>query len=151
MKVRVEFDQASADRMLRSFSALGEAGLLAGQRVFAEAAANIVREARMLVPDDPETPFRLGSTIRALKARITKGRGGAKRVEVTVLAGGAPLKKFMRKGGTPAWAIVQHEDLTIRHTKGQAKFLEKPVNKHVESLVSVLEEEFDREFAKHAG
>lgn len=154
MKVRVELDRLAAEAMFRDMEALGDAAIEPAQDVLSAFADGVVLEAKREVPDDPETPFRLGETIRRLKARATRARGGAKRVEVTVVAGGRRLLKYLRKRRVPeqslsAWVLRQHEDMRLRHAKGRAKFLERPFFNRARGALRGLESAMDRAVRRH--
>jgi len=87
-------------------------------------------QARALTPDDPKTPGLLKDSVTIIRP-ITKDRkitGGLK-------AGGTLLERRIGKRGYSAWAIVQHEDLTLHHPHGgQAKFIEIPFMQGVTAL-----------------
>lgn len=154
MKVRIEVDQSAAAAMFRDMDALGEAAYAPAQDVLSSFADGVVAEAKREVPDDPATPFRLGATIRRLKAKVTRTRGGAKRIEVTVVAGGRRLLRYLRDRRVPteslsAWVLRQHEDLRLRHSKGRAKFLERPFFERSPGALRGLESAIDRAVKRH--
>lgn len=108
------------DRLQR----LGQTGADIGLRVLGDAAKEIVAAAKPLAPVDPEDGGQLRDSIRVTKP--TRTRAG--RISAGVVAGGAPLRKVLGKRKANVYAVVQHEDLTLKHTTGRAKFLEIPTN-----------------------
>lgn len=142
MKVRVDVE--GVDDVLASLRKLEGGGLEAARGVFAELAPGVVARAKALTPDDPETADSLlRDSVRSLKARITKGRGGEKRVEVTFVAGGSKTAP-LAPGRVNVVALVQHEDLTLKHARGQAKFLERPVLAATAGIPAALEAALDK-------
>lgn len=101
--------------------ALGRGGSEAAKRVLLRKADKIVAMAEPLTPVDPEDGGELRASVR--RTRGTIRRDGT--VIVTVLAGGAALKA---DNGKPSiYPVIQHEDLTLHHTTGGPKFIERPV------------------------
>lgn len=82
----------------------------------------IVRRAGPLVPDDPQTSGLLKDTLRAYASRSRTRH----RVMGGVVAGGKLLEQRLGKRKYSAWALTQHEDLTLRHTRGGPKYIERP-------------------------
>lgn len=94
--------------------------------VLVKVGSRIVRRAKPLTPDDPETQGALRESVRLHSALISAGKT-PKTISMTVMAGGEPLEKRMKGHLYRAWALVQHEDTTLRHPNGgQAKFIEQP-------------------------
>lgn len=118
--MEVSGTQDILDRLQR----LGQTGADIGLRVLGDAAKEIVAAAKPLAPVDPEDGGQLRDSIRVTKP--TRTRAG--RISAGVVAGGAPLRKVLGKRKANVYALVQHEDLTLKHTTGRAKFLEIPTN-----------------------
>lgn len=93
----------------------------AGKRVLTAAAKRVYAKSQALVPVDREDGGQLKASGKVNQARAAKRTG---RVTASVIYGGARLA--LLTGDNPIYAIVQHEDLTLKHDQGQAKFLEKP-------------------------
>jgi hypothetical protein len=86
----------------------------------------------------------LRRSIRESKPTITKSG----RVSAGVVAGGTPLERLASESGRKIpglYAIVQHEDLTIKHKSGGAKFLEKPFMAEAQRVPDELVRELERE------
>lgn len=133
------------DEVLASLGRIGDQAPEAVRGVFAATASRVVPQAKAMTPDDPETgEAHLRNSVRALKARVTKGRNGGKRVEVTFVAGGAALKPIIKGRAVNVVALVQHEDLTLQHTTGGAKFLERPVLAAAADLPDAIQNAVDR-------
>lgn len=98
----------------------------AGARAFAASQAD--------VPVDEKDGGQLKASGRFYKARVSKRSG---RVTATIGYGGARLAK-LAPGDNPIYAIVQHEDLAIRHQHGSAKYLERPATREKQGLLSAL-------------
>ncbi len=131
--------------VLRSMQRLGKAGREAGRRVLVAKAQQIVDEAKPLTPDDPETQGALRDSVRLSQSRVSTTRGN---ITVSVIAGGAPLEAHLGKRKVNASAVIQHEDLTLHHTSGGPKFIEKPFLKIAPTVPDALLEEIDREEAR---
>ena len=96
--------------------------------------------ARRLTPDDPKTPGLLKESVSIILpgTRNRQITGGIK-------AGGSVLEARMGKRGYSAWAIVQHDDLTLHHPAGgQAKFLEIPFMRGVAEIPDLILDAMDR-------
>jgi hypothetical protein len=59
------------------------------------------------------------------------------------VAGGKKLEQRLGKRKANVSAIVQHEDLTLKHTRGQAKFLERPGNQVAPSIPDAIMAKLD--------
>lgn len=138
MRVRVEV--SGQDEILNSLQRLGLAGQDIGLRVLGDAAKEIAAAAKPLAPVDPEDGGQLRDSIRTTKP--TRTRAG--RISAGVVAGGAPLNKVMGKRKANVYAVVQHEDLTLHHATGGAKFLERPFNAIAPKVPDRLQAEIDR-------
>jgi hypothetical protein len=42
-----------------------------------------------------------------------------------------------------AWSLVQHEDLTLKHRRGNAKFMERPLMAAAGRVPDIVEEAFE--------
>lgn len=108
----------------------------AGVSVLNSAAQSVFAKSQALVPVAPEDGGQLKASGRSYKARVSKRSG---RVYATITYGGARLAALI-KGLSPIYVIVQHEDLSLKHTHGAAKFLEKPFLEEKESVFAGLRE-----------
>lgn len=126
-----------ADEMLAEIARLGDVGLVAARDAMSAKANEIKRKALPLVPDDPETQGLLAETLRVYAPRTSSLKPG-KTIYAGVVAGGKKLEKRLGKRKYSAWAMVQHEDLTIKHTKGGAKYLERPGNDVAPSIPAAI-------------
>lgn len=134
--------------VIDSMRRLGKAGPEAAMRVLEAKAQTVAARARELCPDDPDTPGTdLADTIRATKA--TRSKGGM--ISAAVIAGGARLRKRLGKRAYNIIAVVQHEDTTLKHTRGQAKFVEQPYLQVVPTVAGDLQEALDQEASRVAG
>jgi hypothetical protein len=138
--IRVEIE--GADDMLAEIERLGHVGLVAARDAMAGKAQQIKAKALPLVPDDPESPGLLKDTLRVYAPRTASLKPG-KTIFVGVVAGGRKLEKAMGKRKANVSAIVQHEDLTLKHRKGQAKFLERPGNDVAPSIPDAIMAKLD--------
>lgn len=101
--------------------------------------AKRVAEMKALAPDDRDTPFaRLRDAIKAKGVVISRSR---RAIYASIVTDSAYLSRHIydsyrgKRGrqsrpewaGT-AWALVAHEDITLKHNHGQAKFMEQPFN-----------------------
>lgn len=111
--------------VLSDLQALGKRGEEIGLRVLGDGAKEILSASRPLVPVEPEDGGQLRDSGRTTKPTRTS----AGRISAGVVYGGAPLKRFLGHRKANVYAVVQHEDLTLKHTHGQAKFLEIPANR----------------------
>jgi len=146
LKIRVEGTDLAG--VIANMRALGKAGPEAGARVLGQLAQDVAAKARLLCPDDPTTPeANLRDTIRATKA--TRGQSGM--ISAAVIAGGARLNKLKGGKGWNIIAIVQHEDVTLKHAHGQAKFVEQPFLQAVPSVGPAIQEALDQEAQRVVG
>lgn len=146
MSIRIKV-QVEGDRELRAaLRRLGPAGVPAAKRVFARFTGRVVPRARSLAPVEPEDGGALRDSVRETRPTLTsKGV-----VSVAVVAGGTPLagKVAATHHTYNVYATVQHEDLTLKHSHGQAKFVEIPVMQEAPLVPNELLEELDREARK---
>jgi len=68
---------------------------------------------------------------------------------VELVAGGTPL--LAATVGGDDYAYVVHEDLTLKHTTGQGKFLEIPFTQEAPKTQGELERELDVEAKRATG
>lgn len=142
MRTRVE---VSGDKeMLAGIQRLGQSGVDMGLLVLGDAAKEVVRLAKPLTPVDPEDGGQLRDSVRVTKP--TRTRAG--RISAGMVAGGAPLRRVMGKRKANVYAVVQHEDLTLKHTTGGPKFLERPVNAIAPKVPDRLRAEMDKANAR---
>lgn len=131
------------DDLAKMLGDLGREGGEAAKRVLIRKADKILAAARPLVPDDPLTSGNdLKSSLRRTRGSIMKNGD----VIITVIAGGAPLEAALAaKGhkGANVYAIVQHEDLTLKHQHGGPKYLERPVYQIAPEIPTDLQAEID--------
>lgn len=107
---------------------------------FTETAEKAVAIARPLTPTEPDGGF-LRDSLRA--GRTIEQRDGS--ISSSLIAGGDVLK------GSPAlegrrvnvYALVQHEDTTLRHDDGGAKFAEKGALQAATGLEEAVAGDFD--------
>jgi hypothetical protein len=139
MKVRVEAsgDQAVLDDLRR----LGPAGQAAAKAVLGAVTAALVPKVQAVTPVDPEDGGQLRASVRATRPTLTS-RGV---VSAGIQAGGAPLKGVP---GGDIYAVVQHEDVTLHHTQGGPKYVERPFFAAMPTVPDLLREALDREVAK---
>ncbi len=125
------------DSMLSEIERLGTVGLVAARDAMTAKAQEIKAKAIPLVPDDPESPGLLKDTLRVYAPRTANLKPG-KTIFAGVVAGGKKLEAKLGKRAYSAWALVQHEDLTLKHKRGQAKFLERPGNQVAPSIPDAI-------------
>jgi hypothetical protein len=117
---------------------IGPKANAAAERIADQKADRIVERAKRLCPDDPETG---GTDLRESIRRSKLANKGGK-VSVLLQAGGEMLASLPSERGKKspgAYAIVVHEDMTMRHPHGgQAKFLEQPYLEEQDSAASEL-------------
>jgi hypothetical protein len=127
-KFRVEV--SGFDELLEDMARFGDEGLVA------------IRDTMT------ESPGLLKDTLRVYAPR-TKSLKGGKNINCGVVIGGKALEKALGKRAYSAWAIVQHEDLTLKHKRGQAKFLERPGNQVAARVPDALQAALDNLAEKH--
>lgn len=122
--MRVRVDVSGADDVIAQLKGMGPKGIDVAKRVLGNVTARIVPRAKAITPVEPEDGGDLRDSVRATKP--TRTRTGL--VSAGVVAGGAPLRRSLEREGHTmnVYAVVQHEDLTLQHTVGQAKFIERP-------------------------
>jgi len=132
---RVTVDDRELSQLLGK---LGRAGSEAAKAGMLKVADKIVARAKTLSPVDPEDGGDLRDSIRRTRGTISKKNGN---VVVSVLAGGAALKGAIGGRKYNIYAVLQHEDLTLKHSVGQAKFLERPFFDLAPSAPSAIQDE----------
>lgn len=130
------------EAVMASLRRLGKAGERAAKAVLKEKTQEIVKLAR------PETPIEEdGGALRDSErtTRPTMTRSG--QISAGVVAGGAPLRGTAELAGRKAnvYAVVQHEDLTLKHTTGGPKFLERPFLQVAPTVPDALMDAMDKE------
>lgn len=125
----------------------------AAKAVFQRFVDRVVPQARALTPDDPATygADRAVDLKRSVRGRVTVRKTGI--VTATVSAGGDPLLAILRMrhrknpDAALAYALVQHDDPTLRHSSGQANFIGQPFIAEAQSIGDDL----DKEIMSRAG
>jgi hypothetical protein len=135
-------DIEGLDEMLNEIDRLGEVGMVAARDAMTAKAQEIKAKAAPLVPDDPESPGLLKDTLRVYAPRTSSLKRG-KTIFAGVVIGGKKLEAKLGKRAYSAWALVQHEDLTLKHKRGQAKFLERPGNQVAPSIPDAIMAKLD--------
>lgn len=130
------------DEMLAEIGRLGQVGLVAARDAMTAKAQQIKAKAQPLIPDDPESPGLLKDTIRVYAPRTANLKPG-RTIYCGVVVGGSRLQRVKGKRDYIAWPIIQHEDLTLKHTHGQAKFLERPGNDIAPSIPAAIMAKLD--------
>jgi hypothetical protein len=118
MVSQVRVTVSGSDEVRAALGRLGKAGALVAKDVIKRTTTRMVAMAKPLTPDDPETQGELRDTVRIVTpsaSRTGKATGG-------IQAGPTNLGKR----GYSASALIQHEDLTLHHTSGGPKYLERP-------------------------
>lgn len=96
----------------------------------------MANEAKAITPDDPETQGALRDSVRIINPVISRTAG---RITGGIMAGGKALEARLGGHRYSAWALVQHEDLTLAHPHGgEAKYLEKPFFRHIDEVPGVI-------------
>jgi len=144
LRVRIQID---GDReLMNALQRMGKAGLPAAKKVLKAFTDRVVPQAKAITPVEPEDGGALRDSVRATRPTLTS-RGV---LSVGVLAGGAPLagKVAATHHHYNVYAVVQHEDLTLRHTDGESKFIEKPFVREAARVPGELLEALDDEVKK---
>lgn len=148
MKVTVKIE--NAEEVERSIRELGDRGVAAAKRVLKEKTEGIAARARPLTPVDKVDGGQLRASVRATRPTMT--RGGV--ISAGVMAGGPPLARLPEEAGKAfpgLYAIVVHEDMTLKHSDGQAKFLELPFFHEAPTVPGALMDELDQVAREVAG
>lgn len=131
MKIRVE---ATGQReVMESLSRMGKAGTECAKVVLKRFAERILAKARPLVPVDDVD----GGDLRD-SGRLTRPTATKNAVSAGVMFGGLNVR------GGAIYPIKQHEDLTLKHRHGQAKFLEQPFFQEAPGVPDALMAELDK-------
>lgn len=140
MRVVVKIE--GQEQAIASIKRLGPQGDEAGKRAFGRVCAKVVPQAKAIAPVEDEDGGALRDSIRQTKP--TKTRAG--RISAGVVAGGAPLRRLASERGRAlpgSYGSIQHEDLTLKHSSGEPKFLEKAFFRNVDQAPALLLEEMD--------
>lgn len=135
---RVTVDDRGVSELLGK---LGRAGSEAAKSAMVRVSDKVVARAKTLCPVEPEDGGDLRDSIRRTRGTISKKNGN---VVVTILVGGAPLKKALGARKYNIYAVLQHEDLTLHHSVGQAKFLEQPFFQYAPDAPGEILSELDK-------
>ena len=109
---------SGSDEVRAALGKLGKAGAEVAKGVIKEVTTRMVGMAKPMTPDDPKTQGELRDSVRIVTptaSRTGKATGG-------IQAGPTALGKRHYS----ASALVQHEDMTLKHTSGGPKYLERP-------------------------
>lgn len=145
MKVRVEV--IGADALRAELRALGPLGKEAARAVFADELPRWLPEMRANTPVEPEDGGQLRDSIRTSRPTVTK----AGRVSAGIVAGGSPLRRVLGNRKANVYAVIQHEDGSLKHSVGGPKFVEKTFFRRAPGIPEKLMAALDREAKKHAG
>lgn len=140
MKVVVKVE--GVEEVMASLGRIGKAGDEAAKRAFGRICQRVVPKAKALAPVDDEAGGDLRDSIRTTKPTKTS----AGRISAGVVAGGAPLRRLASERGHAlpgTYGSIQHEDLTLKHKTGQAKFVEIPFMQEVVKAPEELTAELD--------
>lgn len=123
MRIRIECS-AGVREIIDSLRKYGENVDDICKRVLKEAAEDGVKIARPLTPVEPEDGGQLRDSLRSGRAiRIKSGT-----ISCAIIAGGKAVEDWVRSHGGHkynVYAVVQHEDLSLQHTTGGPKFVER--------------------------
>lgn len=136
--MRVRLDVTGDREMVRDLLRLGPAGEKVGKRVLKDVSEKVAKLAQADAPVDEVDGGQLQATVRA--TRPTKTSGGI--LSAGVLAGGPPLRSE-RRGFI--YAVIQHEDVTLKHTRGRAKFVEIHVYAVAPTIPDLVRQGLDEE------
>lgn len=141
-RVRIEVDVPSLQSVLGSMLKMGKEGKEQIRVVLKEVTGKMVPEAKALTPDDPETAGLLRDSVRILTPQISRTTG---KISAGIIVGGKALEARLKGHAYSAWAITQHEDLTLKHPHGgEPKFLEKPFYRHIDEVPDAILEALDK-------
>lgn len=141
-KTKVEVE--GMDDVIKSLRGLDKESKEPIRSALKELTKKMVAQAKPLTPDDPETAGALRESVRIASPLISRTTG---RISAGIVAGGKALEKRLGKRAYSAWALVQHEDLTLKHESGQGKYLEIPFMAHVGKVPQVVREAMDAALA----
>ena len=123
MKVVVKIE--GVEDVVASLRRIGKAGEDGAKAALGRVCTRVVPKAKALTPVEAVDGGALRDSIRTTKPTKTS----AGRISAGVVAGGAPLRRLASERGRALpgqYGSIIHEDLTLKHTSGQAKFLEIP-------------------------
>ncbi len=121
MTVRVKVAFANAEEVRQTFLKLGEGAVMATARGLYRAANEIMTDSKQHY-----VPFRFG-TLRS------SGYVALPKVDKTKV-----VQHLGYGGAASAYALVQHERLDYKHTRGQAKYLELPAIRHAPEISGLV-------------
>ena len=141
---RVVADVTGDRELIRELLKLGDAGIEMGKEVLGDATQRIVKMAQPITPVDAIDGGDLRDSIRATKPQKT----AAGRISAGVVAGGPSLARLVSERGHKqpgSYAIIVHEDVTMRHPNGgRAKFIEEPYLIEAPKVPGALLERLDK-------
>lgn len=126
MRCKMEMNTKKfSDSVTATISAIG----FGSQQILVEEAEEIMELSKSLCPRDT------GALVNSAFVEVTKARKSSP--EVTF---GYSGKTFNEKRGvySSTYAVIVHEDLDARHSRGEAKFLEKAVNQYAKKYHASL-------------
>ncbi len=138
MKVRVE--ASGIEQVKASIRALGPIGQQIAKRVIEEETLAMLVPIKADTPVEPEDGGQLRASVRISRPTVTK----AGRVSGGVVAGGSPLNKVLGKRKANVYAVVQHEDTTLKHNVGGSHFVAKTFLKRAMQFPQKLLAALDR-------
>jgi hypothetical protein len=141
--VRTRTEVSGGEDLLRDLQRMGKRGAEIGIEVLEAKAKEIEARAKSIVPVDDVEGGDLRDSIRTTKPQKTR----AGRISVAVVAGGPYLAKLASERGRKnpgAYGVIQHDDMTLNHDSGEAKFVEKPVLAITPTIPDALREAMDR-------
>jgi hypothetical protein len=118
---RIRVEVSGYEEVRRSIARMGKAGQAAAKTVLKGVADSILIRAKLLCPVDDVDGGQLRESGRVTRPTATKNS-----VSTGIVFGGDPLLPVLAGHSMNVYAVVQHEDLTLKHRTGQAKFLEQP-------------------------
>ncbi len=140
MRVRVELGDLRG--VVDGMRKLGRSAPEIAGRILSEKARVVAERARPLVPDDPATS---GTRIEVRATRASRGQISG-RISAAVVA---MAKNVGRKYN--AVALIQHEDVTLSHERGQAKFVEQPFLEVARTVADDVQDALDQEAERALG
>lgn len=135
VRVTVEGDK----ELIADLKSMGDAGTKLGKSVIQKITLRTAGAAKMLSPMDDVDGGQLRNSIRISKPSASR-RGV---ITGAVVAGGKPLEAVMGKRKANLYAVIQHDDMTLQHDDGQAKFVEVPAMQEFPKLPEELRDALD--------
>lgn len=143
VRLTVEGDKA----LIADLRAMGKVGDRAARFTLRWLLFRVAIRAQGLTPVDDEDGGQLRDSIRVTNA----GRNRRGVISAAVVAGGKPLEAHLGKRRSNLYAIVQHDDTTLKHDDGQAKFVEVPFMQEAPKFPEELRKEIDKYVDRRTG